>query len=79
MPRAAIRSASATIVSGALTLAVVRKFREPRVRLAMSGRAAPSRSSTSARRASSAASRPLVVTQITASGRASRIAGMNSS
>jgi hypothetical protein len=79
IPRSAMRAASATIVSGALTLAEVRKFIEPSVRLAMSGFAAPSSSSTSARRSSSATSRPLVVTQITAAGRCSRIAGMNCS
>ena len=73
-----MRSASATIMSGALTLALVRKLSEPSVRLAMSGFASPSSASTSARFSSSATSRPLVLTQITASGRCSRIAGMNS-
>jgi len=63
-------------VSGALTLAVVRKLSEPSVRLAMSGRASPLSSSASARRSNAATSRPLVLTQITASGRCSRMAGM---
>ena len=77
IPRSRIRSASATIVSGALTDAEVRKFRDPSVRLAMSGLAAPSSSRTSARRSSSATSRPLVDTHSTASGQRSRIAGRN--
>ncbi len=72
MPRSAIARARPTITSGAFTLACVRKFIEPRVRLAMSGRASSSRSSTSARLASSPTSRPLVVTHRTACGQRSR-------
>ena len=41
MPASRMRSASATIVCGALRLALSRKFSEPSVRLAMSGFSSP--------------------------------------
>ena len=48
MPASRMRSASATIVCGALRLALSRKFSEPSVRLAMSGFSSPASASTSA-------------------------------
>ena len=76
MPASRIRDARATIVSGAVTLGPVRKFSDPRVRLAMSGLAAASRARTSARCSRSGSARPLVETQTTSSGHRARSSSM---
>ena len=78
IPRSLMRSASATIVSGALTLALVRKLSEPSVRLAMSGlRVALEREHVGALLELRHVA-PARAHADTASGRCSRIAGMNS-
>ena len=76
MPASRMRSASATIVCGALRLALSRKFSEPSVRLAMSGFSSPASASTSARLSSSGYVRPLVDTQSTRPGHRRRSSAM---